>query len=134
MVPPSCTHVQTRLFKLRRVLHDIWKLITSNEHRIQQQVAAREDLKRGKPRYEAGNEVLVYWPPFRAYTDIARKHRLRYIGPFEVVRMIGENAVELNGLPERMPKVINTEYIHLYKRDDDTRLTSLRQAPQPPRP
>ena len=134
MVPPSSYHVQTRLFKLRRVLHDIWKLITKNEQQMQQQITAREDKRRGKPNYAEGEEVLVYWPPFRAYTDIARKHRLRYIGPFVVVKMIGDNAVELRGLPDRMPKVINTEYIHPYKRDEDQRLTLLRQSPQPPRP
>ena len=101
---------------------------------MQQQITAREDKRRGKPNYAEGEEVLVYWPPFRAYTDIARKHRLRYIGPFVVVKMIGDNAVELRGLPDRMPKVINTEYIHPYKRDEDQRLTLLRQSPQPPRP
>ena len=51
-----------------------------------------------------------------------------------MIKRIGENVVELKGLPERMPKVINTEYVHLYKRDDDPRLAALRQAPQPPRP
>ena len=89
---------------------------------------------RGNPRYNEGDEVLVYWPPFRSYTDVVRKQRLRYIGPFKVTKMINDNVVELEGLPERMPKIINAEYIHLYKRDDDERLADLRQSPQPPRP
>ena len=63
---------------------------------------------------------------------LERKHRLRYIGPFTVIKAIGENAVELKGLPERMPKAINLQYIHPYKRDDDSRSTRLRQLPGPP--
>ena len=74
------------------------------------------------------------WPLFRAYADLARKHRMRYIGPFTVTRVVGDNAVELKGLPDRMPKVLNTEYVHLYKRDDDPRLAELRQSPLLPRP
>ena len=73
----------------------------------------------------------MYWPPFRAYAELERKHRLRYIGPFTVIGMIGENAVNLKGLPGRMPKAINLEYVHPYKKDEDTRLTMLRQLPCP---
>ena len=78
--------------------------------------------------------VLVYWPPFRVYADLARKHRLRYIGPFSVLHMIGSNAVELDGLPDKMPPVINTEYIHPYKRGNDMKLEEMRQSPLPPQP
>ena len=61
-----------------------------------------------------------------------RKQRLRYIGPFKAIKIINDNVVKLEGLPERMPKIINAECIHLYKRDDDTRLANLRQLPHPP--
>ena len=131
---PHPTQVKDHLTKLRRMMYDIWEMIRRNEMKVQQQVADRESKHRGNPKYEVGDEVLVYWPPFRAYADLARKHRMRYIGPFTVTRVVGDNAVELKGLPDRMPKVLNTEYVHLYKRDDDPRLAELRQSPLPPRP
>ena len=131
---PHPTQVNDHLTKLRRMMYDIWEMIKRNKMKVQQQVADRESKHRGNPKYEVGDEVLVYWPPFRAYADLARKHRMRYIGPFAVTRVVGDNAVELKGLPDRMPKVLNTEYVHLYKRDDDPRLAELRQSPLPPRP
>ena len=131
---PQPAHMHTHVVKLKRVIMRIWKMIQQHEQRARQQITERENKRRGNPQYSTGDEVLVYWPPFRAYTDIARKHRMRYIGPFTVVRMIEDNAVELEGLPERMPRVINTEYVHPYKRDDDEQLRQLRQSPQPPRP
>ena len=48
--------------------------------------------------------------------------------------MVGENAVELEGLPERMPKVINAEYLHPYIQDDSSVLSTLRHSLPPPQP
>ena len=76
----------------------------------------------------------MHWPSFRPYADLFRKHRLRYVGPFTVIKMVGNNAVELEGLPERMPTVINTEYLHPYISDDHPLLESLRRSPDPPLP
>ena len=128
---PHPTQVKDHLAKLRRMMYDIWQMIRRNEEKKQQQVTERENKHRGNHKYEPGDEVLVYWPPFRAYAELERKHRLRYIGPFTVIKMIGENAVELKGLPGRMPKAINLEYIHPYKRDEDTRLTDVTTAAVP---
>ena len=46
--------------------------------------------------------------------------------------MIGTNAAELEGLPEQMPTVINTEYLHPYITNDHPLLEQLRLAPDPP--
>ena len=134
LTEPTSARVQAHIYKLRNVLRNVSKLIHVNEERIRQQVANREARTRGNPHYDFGDQVLVYWPPFRAYADLARKHRLRYIGPFTVLRMIGQNAVELDGLPDKMPPVINTEYVHPYKHGDDMRLEEMRQSPPPPLP
>ena len=134
VITPTQDDIHTHVAKLQRAMARIWKLVKHHEQRVQAQVANREQRVRGNPHYDKGDEVLVYWPPFRTYTDVVRKQRLRYIGPFKVVTMIGDNAVELEGLPEWMPRIIKTEYIHLYKRDEDVRLADLRQSPQPPRP
>ena len=63
---------------------------------------------------------MVYWPPFRGFDDeVPRKQRMRYAGPFKVISVPSQQVVELEGLPQRMPKYINLEYIHLYKRDTE---------------
>ena len=96
-------------------------------------LSLHEAKHRGKPQYSVGDEVLVYWSPFRAYIDIERKYHLRNIGLFKVVRIIGDNTVELDGLPGKMPRVLNTEYVHLYRRDYNAQLAAQRHSPQPPR-
>ena len=126
--------MKEHLRKLRGMTRDVWRMVKHHEEKTQQRVAAQEAKHRGKPQYSVGDEVLVYWPPFRAYAEIERKHRLRYIGPFKVVRPVGDNAVELDGLPGKMPRVLNAEYVHLYRRDHDTQLAAQRHSPQPPRP
>ena len=83
---PHPTQVKDHLAKLRRMMYDIWQMIRRNEEKKQQQVTERENKHRGNHKYEPGDEVLVYWPPFRAYAELERKHRLRYIGPFTVIK------------------------------------------------
>ena len=119
-------------------IHARWRAtceaLLEAEAAMRAKTKARMDARRGKPHYKEGDEVLMHWPSFRPYSDIFRKHRLRYVGPFRVVKAIGANAVELEGLPERMPKVINAEYLHKYVKDTSPVLESLRSAPQPPQP
>ena len=105
-----------------------------NEEKEQEHIKTREDQKRGSPHFQPGDKVLMHWPSFRPYADLFRKHRLRYVGPFTVIRMVGTNAVELEGLPEHMPNVINAEYLHPYITDDHPLLRSLRLSPDPPLP
>ena len=124
--------------KTVKEIHTVWQraieMVLVNEEKEQVRIKEREDRKRGIPQYTAGDEVLMHWPSFRPYADMFRKHRLRYVGPFRVVKMIGQNAVKLEGLPERMPTVINTEYLHPYVRDESSLLSSLRHSPTPPNP
>ena len=138
IVPPTESNegdaTQVQVYELQRALHRIHKMVRENETRNEQTVKQREDQKRGNHQYRVGDEVLVYWPPFRAYSDESRKHRLRYVGPFVVARVLGMNACELEGLPSRMPKEINVEYLHPYRRDADGELAALRTAQPPPQP
>ena len=119
---------------LKRAIKQIHTIVKHNETCARIQTTHRENMRRGKPIYHVGDEVLVYWPPFRPYADVARKHRLRYIGPFRVTNVPNANVVELLGLPERMPRTINTEYIHLYNRDTDSITASMRASANPPLP
>ena len=130
----SDTTVQAHVQGLHEAAARIQRLVADNERKEAAAVKQREDRDRGNPDFRAGDEVLVYWVPFRAYSKEAHKHRLRYVGLFTVVSVPSPGVVELSGLPERMPKRINTQYVHRYLQDDDPRLTHLRRALPPPQP
>ena len=89
---------------------------------------AREDRKRGNHQYKMGDEVMLYWLPFRSFHEGYRKHKLRYVGPYQVKRVIQPDVLELEGLPEKMPKQINVQYLHPYHRDSDGNLARLRDV------
>ena len=130
----SATQVKERMKALGTTWRSITELVKQHEEAQQLHLTERENKIRGSPRYEEGEEVLIHWPSFRPYADLYRKQRLRYVGPFRVKRMIGENAIEVEGLPNRMPTTINTEYVHPYRRDESDLLASLRNTQQPPHP
>ena len=134
MTTASTPHVTQVTQQLHKKWQDVIQLVLRNEEKEQESMKNREDSKRGQPQFTAGEKVLMHWPSFRPYADLFRKHRLRYVGPFTVVKMVGTNAVELEGLPERMPTVINTEYLHPYISDDHPLLQALRCSPDPPLP
>ena len=130
----SAAQVKERATALANTWRSITELVKQHEEAQQHQITERENKSRGSPRYEEGDEILIHWPSFRPYADLYRKQRLRYVGPFRVKRMVGENAIEVEGLPNRMPSTINTEYIHPYRRDESGLLASLRNTQQPPHP
>ena len=130
----SAAQVKERAKALGETWHQITEMVKRHEENQRNQVADRENRARGNPQYQEGDEVLVHWPSFRPYADLYRKQRLRYVGPFIVKKRVGDNAVELEGLPSRMPTTLNTEYIHPYRRDQSEILTALRHTQQPPQP
>ena len=128
--------VQNRRFKagsveefvesVRREFRRIHEIIRTTEAQVQQGVEIRENSRRKAPEFFVGDEVLVYWEPFLTYSTQPRKQRLRYQGPFRVIEVKHPHCVRLEGLPERMPDLINVEYVHLYKRSQQLELTTLR--------
>ena len=111
---PNDSVLASHVEDLRKAMTRIHGLVTQNTQRANHDMEARESRKRGNPQLQIGDEVLVYWPPFRAYSDEARKHRLRYVGPYRIKKVVGPSVVELEGLPVRMPVVINVEYLYPY--------------------
>ena len=134
MTTANTAHVTQTTQQIHKKWQEVIQLVLKNEEKEQESIKNREDSKRGQPQFKTGDKVLMHWPSFRPYADLFRKHRLRYVGPFTVIKMVGNNAVELEGLPERMPTVINTEYLHPYISDDHPLLESLRRSPDPPLP
>ena len=134
LIEPTSEHIRAYVEGLRQAAKDIREMIEAQEQLARKSVAAREDKRRGSPTYQLGDEVLVYWVPFRPYNEELRKHRLRYIGPFRVTRMMMPDVVELEGLPAKMPKGINVQYVHPYRRDAEAWKARLRDAPALPHP
>ena len=97
------------------------------ENKQQEQTRKREDKKRRAIEYYIGDEVLIYWEPFISYSTKPRKQRFRYEGPFTIVEVKAPHCVILDGLPERMPKTINVEYVHLFRRATSPELVTLRE-------
>ena len=112
--------------EIRQAYNRIHALVTENEERQQRQIKDREDKNRKAEQFYVGDEVLVYWEPFGAYTQQPRKQRFRYQGPFKVKEVRAPHCVGLEGLPEKMPLMINVEYIHLFKRAYTQELQELR--------
>ena len=134
LLEPTPAHVREHVEGLRQAVDDIREMVLREEQKNKEAVTARENRRRGNPTYQPGDEVLVYWVPFRPYNEELRKHRLRYIGPFKVCGTPTADVVELEGLPERMPRKINVQYIHPYRRDAEGWKTQLRDAPALPLP
>ena len=113
--------------QLRTTFSKVHRQIREAEQKQQIQIQTRENAKRGFPEFHKGDQVLMYWPPFQTYTKLPRKQRLRYEGPFTITDIISRHCVKLDGLPYKMPQVINVEYLHLYKRTPHKALQRLRQ-------
>ena len=128
---PNDVTISAHVQDLRRVLVETHEMIKEHETRVWDQVRSRENETRGKHSYQEGDEVLLYWVPFRTFNEGHKKHHTRYVGPFTVKRVIQPDVLELNGLPGRMPTHINIQYIHPYRRDKNPQLEQLRHDAPP---
>ena len=112
--------------EIRRSYSDIQKAILEAEEKAKQTIGERENMRRKAPEFFVGDEVLVYWEPFMTYSPQPRKHRFRYQEPFTVKEVKHPHCVRLEGLPDKMPDMINVEYVHLFRRSCEPELVELR--------
>ena len=117
----------TRQFleEIRKTYQRIHKTMKEVERKSQEATKIQEDAKRRAMEFFVGDKVLVYWEPFQIYSTKPRKQRYRYEGPFTVTEVKPPHCVRLEGLPERMPTMINVEYVHLFKRASTPELRGL---------
>ena len=73
----------------------------------------RYDVGRRPFKGEPGDLVLL---SIKSHPDFgeARKLRLRFTGPYVIVKKIHDNAFQLDGLPPSVPPTQNVEYLRLY--------------------
>ena len=107
LLEPNDVTMSTHVQDLRRVIIRTHEIMKANERRMWEQTKEREDRVRGHHQYQAGEEVLLYWPPFRAFNEEYKKHHVWYVGPFTVKRVVQSDVLELEGLPGRMASHIN---------------------------
>ena len=126
-LPTANSPTVTKFIKdIRQTYQAIYTKMREVEAKQEQLIRTRENATRREHRYKVGDEVLVYWEPFGAYTNQLRKQRFKYQGPFVITEVKPPHCVRLDGLPERMPDMINVEYVHLYKRTTSLELQQLR--------
>ena len=118
--------VKEFITSVRKDYQRIHKVLRETEEKALESVKAREDARRKAPEFFVGDEVLVYWEPFLTYSTQPRKQRFRYQGPFIITEVKHPHCVRLDGLPDKMPDMINVEYVHLFKRSREPELVQLR--------
>ena len=131
LLEPNDVTLHIHVQELKRVLVKTHQMLRHHEQHTWEQVKQREDRVRGRHVYQPGDEVLLYWVPFRAFNEGHKKHHTRYVGPYKIKRVVQPDVLELEGLPGRMPSHVNIQYIHPYRRDADPQFTQLRQTRQP---
>ena len=109
---------------LEEDLKRIWKAMKQAEQVEFESTKRREDQKRGKPRFKAGDEVLCE----RFHLQLTggdekgvRKQEFFFDGLFLILRMFRKDVAELGGLPQGSPSHINVHYLRRYHRDAATK-------------
>ena len=84
---------------------------------MQQKDKARADQARRESGISVGSQVLLSTRNLNL-KGVSGKLKPRFVGPFQVIKMVGENAAELQ-LPDAMKlhPVFNVELLKLYTGD-----------------
>ena len=77
---------------------------------------AQADQKRREQRFSSGDQVLLSTEHLNLKNALIRKLKKRFIGPFFVVRPVGQVAYELD-LPQkwRIHKVFHVSLLHPFR-------------------
>ena len=132
VVPMDRTGVSPKSYatEIASRLQRIHQTMRSTEEQTNATTKRREDSKRGRPKFQEGEEVLCHYFP-QAFGHAQGKQQFTYHGPY-VVRKVHDSgaAVELMGLPAGMPVTINVEHLRKYRRDEEA--GELTRQPPPP--
>ena len=103
--------------KLSEDLITLWRNCRQKLLKVQQQDKARADKARRESGISVGSLVLLSTRSLNL-KRVAGKLKPRFVGPFKVCKLVGENAAELQ-LPEAMKvhPVFNVELLKLYTGD-----------------
>ena len=111
---PSSPSVTTFCRQVQQATHRIWEQVRKESQAAGERAEKRENVKRGNPRYQKGDEVLCWRHRLQGQSQL-RKHELRYAGPY-VIAEVGQGHVRLEGLPKGTPERLNVEYVRPYRR------------------
>ena len=94
-------------------LQEVWEFIRRHQEEVAERMKAREDRHRRDYQCQIGDLVLVSHKLHPALRN-SRKQAERFYGPYLVHELRGPNAVELKGMPSRVPEVVNISFIKPY--------------------
>ena len=111
-VPPPKEYADELLGKMRQIWLSVQKAQRLSNHRVERY----ENRFRGHPKFLQGDEVLCRRFQLNLQENTRRKQEFQYDGPFIIKRMIKPSVVEVEGLPEGVPRSINVQYLRKYRR------------------
>ena len=91
-------------------LREVWEFVRRHQEEVAARMKSREDRRRRDFKCQVGDLVLVS-AKFHPQLRQNRKQAERFYGPYIVHEMRGPNAVELRGMPSRVPEVVNLSFI-----------------------
>jgi hypothetical protein len=116
-------------------LDNMLQLAHASLQKAQESQAHYHNQKKLEPPFEIGDSVMLdtkYIKPPSHRTQGSHKLRSRYIGPFKILKKVGQNAFELE-LPDTLQvhPVINAEYLKPYKESPE-RFANREEPPPAP--
>ncbi|NBK24827.1 MAG: hypothetical protein EOM68_22730 [Spirochaetia bacterium] len=116
-VTPSQREVMSKVPRARDFLSKIEEVVEQakrNMERARQRMMQLHEKKRRPVSYNPGDWVLLSTENLHKREPGARKLKPRYMGPFQVVKMVGAAAVQL-ALPKDWSRVHNVFHVSLVK-------------------
>lgn len=117
-------------FTSLELLPKVRKWVAEEVARKQLMWKERYDSKHRDVTFEIGSLVMLRVPTSVGGDGLSARFRKPYIGPFTVIRKLGDNNYELSGLGSRMKDIVNIYRLKKYKKreklkDDDGILKKL---------
>lgn len=110
---------------------EAWERAKVSLKQSQDRYKAVADLRRTEVHYEVGDLVWLKTENMRLPPHLSHKLASPYIGPYKIVKKVGEEAYRLK-LPKEMRRVHSTFHTKLLKKyfEDPSRGQSIRPAPE----
>ena len=100
--------------------------------KAQRQQATQANKRRRSLRFSVGDSVLLATDHLRCHNTAGYKLRGRFVGPFEIIKVVGPNAYKLDLPPAwRIYPVQNISKLRIYE-DPIVHFSSRPPAPPPP--
>ena len=95
-------------------LSEVWEFIRNHQRELAQRMKQRYDKNRKDLELEPGDLVLLSTKSHHILLG-HRKHKERFVGPYVVHKKVNDNAYQLTGLPDAVPRTQNVRHLRLFR-------------------